>query len=103
MSNNTEEELLENKHYRKYTKQKLKLRMKYDSTLFNIGRDGTRNTIATPKDREDYQMYINELMDIILKSNSHYQKFIWSTVSVSEAISREKKANPKPHGHCKSL
>ena len=102
MSNSIEEELLENKHYSRYYKQKLKLKQKYDANLFNIGRAGTRNTNATPKEREEYIKYINELMDIILKSNSHYQKFIWSTVSVSEAISREKKANPKPHGLCKT-
>ena len=103
MSINEIEDLLENVHYKKYTKQKLKLREKYDATLFNIGMDGTRNTIATPEEQKQYKKYIKELMDIILKSNSHYQKFIWSTLPISEANIREKRANPKPHGLCKSL
>ena len=82
--------LNKNKNYKKYEKQKLKLKDKYPPTLFAKGGFNNRTKeLATDEERELYKEYIEKLMDIILKPNSHYQKYIWDTLSPSEKLFRE--------------
>jgi hypothetical protein len=74
-----------NKNYKKYEKQKDKLKAKYSPTLFaKPGYSNRYKGKATDEERELYKEYIGKLMDIINKPNSHYQNYIWDTLSPSE-------------------
>lgn len=78
-----------NENYKQYEKQKDKLKNKYPPSLFMGMDDGKKKVRCTPKEREQYKHYIGKLMDIILKPNSHYQKYIWDTLSPSQKAFRE--------------
>jgi|TARA_R110002126_G_C10265563_1_gene483500 hypothetical protein len=82
--------LEQSENYRKYKIQKDKLKAKYPPTLFAKGGFNNRTKeLATDKERKLYKEYIEKLMDIILKPNSHYQKYIWDTLSPSQKAFRE--------------
>tara|TARA_R110000751_G_scaffold306330_1_gene424435 strand:+ start:997 stop:1302 length:306 start_codon:yes stop_codon:yes gene_type:complete len=78
-----------NENYQKYKIQKDKLKKKYPPSLFTASQEARRQIRCTPKEREEYKHYIGKLMDIILKPNSHYQKYIWDTLSKSQKALRE--------------
>jgi|TARA_R110001592_G_scaffold34938_3_gene119428 hypothetical protein len=83
-----------NKNYKKYEKQKDKLKAKYPPTLFaKPGYSNRYKGKATDDERELYKEYIGKLMDIINKPNSHYQNYLWDTLSSSEKLFREAKVN----------
>ena len=81
--------LEQSENYRKYKIQKDKLKAKYPPSLFMGIYEGKRKVRCTTEERELYIEYIGKLMDIILKPNSHYQKYIWDTLSSSQKEFRE--------------
>jgi len=89
MSKKTIESDFDNEHYQEYLLQKEKLKQKYDKDMFIGNGDTIRNVKATEKHNIDYRRYVSQLMDIICKPNSPYQKFVWETLPEYERLKRD--------------
>lgn len=99
MSKKTTKEDLDNVYYKKYLLQKEKLKKKYNPKIFKDEQKfrDSRDTDGIDKDNKEYKKYISELMDIICKADSPYQKFVWDTLpnyeqTLRDHISRDKKS-----------
>ena len=87
-----EDMLLENKYYKRYNKQKQKIKDKYHEDLWNRPIGLARNRKLNYDNHHLWQEYIKEVAQLMLTPNGWYQKFVWDTYSDSDKAQMEIKA-----------
>jgi len=95
ISVNNQQDLLKNKHYKKFTEEKLKIQSKYDNRLFNWGTQGQQPKAMKEwyfkEGREPWREYLKEVTELMLSPNSNYQKFVWDIIPKNEKQELEDK------------
>ena len=87
-------DLQSNKHYRKYYKEKQKIKDKYPPNIFlSEGRGGKR--FYEEGEQELYQKYLKELSNVIFQPNGDFQKFSWDALNDVEKLQMERTARGK--------
>jgi hypothetical protein len=87
-----EDMLLENKYYKRYNKQKQKIKDKYPKDLWNRPIGLARNRKLNYDNHHLWQEYIKEVAQLMLTPNGWYQKFVWDTYSDSDKAQMEVRA-----------
>lgn len=81
MDTRNESEMLENKYYKRYWKNKQKIKSKYGNIFTTHG-----NRLQKGRSVEEMKLwrkYLTELGDEMFKPNGHYHKFVWDTMAQS--------------------
>ena len=65
----TSKEYLCNPNYKKYFQQREKIRDRYSEKLLSAKK--------YPTQEKEWEKYKKQMMDLMLKPNGYYQKFIW--------------------------
>jgi hypothetical protein len=81
----------QNEHYKKYYKQKQKIKSKYPDTLIKSeGKGGKR--FFEKGEQELSRKYLKEIADLILKPNGDFQKFSWDLINSVDKLQMERTA-----------
>ena len=82
----------DNQNYQRFLKQKNKIKERYAEDIWNYKVD--RNNF----NRKEYQKYLKEIVDLMYKPNSNYQKFLWDIISPSDKKKMDSLANANHYG-----
>lgn len=84
LSINNQTELLQNKHYNKFTKEKEKLKSQYDERLWQQPAGNISNVTKEwflKEGQHEWREYLSKIGDIIFRPESDFQKFVWDILS----------------------
>jgi hypothetical protein len=65
----TQEDLLQNKNYKKYFEQRELIRKKYHDKLLSVTK--------YPNQEKEWVKYKKQITDLLFKPKGYYQKFVW--------------------------
>lgn len=94
-----EEGLESNENYKSYLIQKEEIKSKYPSSVWKYPPSGRpkANELKNYIENEHifYKQYINELLDLMLQPNAHFQKFLWDIIPETTLEVMERRAKGK--------
>lgn len=91
LSINNQTELLQNKNYYNFTKEKNKLKSQYDIRLWAHGSGNISNIDRDwfmTEGRKQWREYLSKVSELIFKPNSDFQGFVWDIISEREKEER---------------
>lgn len=89
---------LENKYYKRFLKQKEKIKEKYPEDLW-FRPSGSKNTLNKNYNNHHlWKEYIKEVSDLMWEPNGWYQQFVWDCISESEKIIMRRRATSNKKG-----
>ena len=87
-------QMLSNKSYKRFYKEKLKIQKKYDKRLFDWRGKGNQPYVLKAWYHEEgyiqWREYLKEIGELVFK-NKDFQQFIWDTTSETEKAVRERR------------
>ena len=86
--------LLDNKHYNKYYKKKLKINKRYDKRLFEFlnGNNKKGTEWYLESGQEEWRKYCKEVLDLMFQKEGDFQRFTWDIMSNNEVEVMERRA-----------
>jgi hypothetical protein len=83
-----EEDLLQDKYYKKYNRKKLRLKKKHNfEDLINLG--SRYRARYKEGEREQFLVWIKECMDLMLTPDGDFQNFLWNNRSARQRYEEE--------------
>lgn len=83
----------ENKHYKKYLKEKETIRKKYPLEVIDV--DVKIKGYGTSEERVLHKKYIKEVCDLIMIPDGNFQQMVWDTMSEQMKMEMERKTKSR--------